>query len=303
MVGRMVLMFVVLVLMLTVSSARAEQGGPILSESFVRLGGIDQWVTMRGSDAANPVLLIVHGGPGEAQWPLSAEYAAWEQHFIIVQWDQRGAGRTFARNGETTPDVNLRRIAEDGTELVRYICEQLRKRKVIALGHSWGSIVAVTMVNSRPDLFAAYVGTGQVASWKSSVQAQFDYLLASTRVNNDTVLLQELDAIETPNPSDAEQYFRFTRGLRSAMPASDRRWLEELPAKVRSSTEVSEQDFENLVAGMQFSGARLLDDQMAADLPSSSATFRIPFFVIQGREDISTPTTAAVTYSKQSKLR
>jgi pimeloyl-ACP methyl ester carboxylesterase len=94
---------------------------------FVPLGGIDQWIGIRGADRANPVLLVVHGGPDEAQWPQAEIYRPWEKFFTVVQWDQRGAGHTFGRYGTKTPDVTLDRISKDGVELAEYLCRDRQK--------------------------------------------------------------------------------------------------------------------------------------------------------------------------------
>jgi hypothetical protein len=62
---------------------------------FVKIGGIYQWVTIRGQDRENPVMLIMHGGPGVATSPLALYTLGWERDFTLVQWDQRGAGKTL----------------------------------------------------------------------------------------------------------------------------------------------------------------------------------------------------------------
>jgi pimeloyl-ACP methyl ester carboxylesterase len=279
------------------SAAWADRSSEqISSESYVRLGGIDQWVTVHGENKSNPVIVVVHGGPGEAQWPLASEYAPWEKSFTVVQWDQRGAGRTFKRNGTSTPNVNLEQITRDGVDLIDHIRGSTHKGKVILLGHSWGSIVAVKMASARPDLVAAYVGTGQVGSWSASVQAQFNFLLTHARSHGDKTLEKELEEIGTPDPNNADQYFKFTRGLRGAIFETDKRWFAELPAKAKSSADVSEGDFAALVGGMDFSGPLLLKDQMSTDLFKSDPTLQVPFFLIQGREDMFTPTSAAIAY-------
>ena len=83
--------------------------------AYYSIGGIDQWVTIRGSDDSKPVLLLVHGGPGDAQSPFAATYAPYESDFVLVQWDQRGAGRTFEKYGKDTPGLSLEREIADGT--------------------------------------------------------------------------------------------------------------------------------------------------------------------------------------------
>jgi pimeloyl-ACP methyl ester carboxylesterase len=251
--------------------------------SFVFIGGIDQWISIKGEDRRNPVLLVVHGGPGEAQWPMAGRYQPWEKAFTIVQWDQRGAGHTYGRYSSQTPDVTLDRIARDGIELTDYLRRTLRKRKIVVLGHSWGSIVAVRMVQLKPVLFAAYVGTGQVASWKASVQMQFDLLLAKARVDGDLPATEHLAAIGRPDPSNAQQYFDFTKSLGAAMPPADQAWLKLLRASTPTSLGVDPKDFQNLIDGMGFSAEHLLPDQMATDLPMTASEIRTAFFVIQGR--------------------
>ena len=125
-------------------------------------------------------------------------YKPWEKTFTVVQWDQRGAGHTFGRYGTNTPDVTLDRISKDGVELAEYLCRRLSKKKIIILGHSWGSLVATRMVQMRPDLFGAYVGTGQVASWMTLVNTQYDLLLAKARTDGNQATVKELETIGRP---------------------------------------------------------------------------------------------------------
>src|SRR6476660_3866759 len=92
---------------------------PIQEERFVTLGGIEQWITIRGANRSNPVLLVVHGGPGDAQSALRSTYAVYEKDFTIVQWDQRGAGRTYGQNPNSPPEPG--RVELDGIELAQYL--------------------------------------------------------------------------------------------------------------------------------------------------------------------------------------
>ena len=158
------------------SAANFATATPIQEARYVTLGGIEQWITIRGADRANPVLLLIHGGPGDAQSALRSTYAVYEKDFTIVQWDQRGAAKTYLKNPNSPPEPE--RVELDGIELAQYLCSYLTKKKILLLGHSWGSYLAVGMVQRRPELFAAYVGTGQVGSWRANVQAQFDFMLA-----------------------------------------------------------------------------------------------------------------------------
>ena len=288
-----------LVLVGTVDSpalaAKSAQAG-INRSAFVSIGGIEQWISVKGDDRNNPVLLVVHGGPGEVQWPQAARYEPWERTFTVVQWDQRGAGHTYGRYGAKTPEMNLSRITKDGIEIADYLCRTLGKRKIILLGHSWGSIVAVGMVKLRPELFAAYVGTGQVASWKASVNIQFDLLLAKARLDNDDPTIKQLEGIGRPDPSDAKQYFTFSHGLQGVMASSDREWIKSLRADLPASLIADHKDFQDFIDGFQFSAEHLLADQVSTDLPKTAGQLDTAFFIIQGRDDVITPAQAASDY-------
>jgi pimeloyl-ACP methyl ester carboxylesterase len=290
---------VVLPLLSAIGANAQAPAAQIDRVQFVQIGGIDQWISIRGQSRANPVLLVVHGGPGEAQWPQAEIYKPWQQAFIVVQWDQRGAGHTYGRYGANTPDVTLDRISKDGVELAEYLCHQLGKKKIIVLGHSWGSLVATRMVQMRPSLFAAYVGTGQVASWNAMINIQYDLLLASARRQGDQAKIKELEALSRPGPTNGDHWsFLGKYNFRSLWALPDQEWLRHLRSQ---ATELKERDFDqfkNLEDGMQFTGEHVLPDQIATDLPKTARKIHVSYFIIQGRDDVITPTQAAVDYFK-----
>jgi pimeloyl-ACP methyl ester carboxylesterase len=266
---------------------------------FVPLGGIDQWISIRGESRANPVLLVVHGGPGEAQWPQAEVYRPWEKAFVVVQWDQRGAGHTFGRYGTKTPDVTLDRISKDGVELAAYLCHELGKKKIIVVGHSWGSLVATHMVQMRPDLFAAYVGTGQAASWNAMINIQYDLLLAKARRDGDQATVKELEAIGRPGPTNADHWnFLGKHNFRSLWALSDQDWLRHLRSQAAELEAKEPEQFKNLEDGMQFTGEHVVSDQIATDLPKTACDIHTAYFLIQGQDDVIAPTQAAVDYFK-----
>jgi len=262
---------------------------------FVPLGGLEQWISIRSEDLSNPVLLVVHGGPGEAQWPAADIFKPWEKAFTVVQWDQRGTGHTYGRYGEKTPDVTLDRISKDGVELAVYLCRELHKQKIVVLGHSWGSLVAVHMVQLRSELFAAYVGTGQVSSWAASVNTQFDLHLARARREGDEVQVKKLEAIGRPDPTNTKQYFSLG-SLISIMASSDQDWIKHLRRELPELKAREPEQAKNLEDGMMFTADRVLPDQVDTDLPKTACDIHTAFFVIDGQDDHVTPTSAAVNY-------
>jgi len=149
-------------------AGRAMAAAPINEVGFVKLGGIDQWVAIQGENSANPVILYLHGGPGEAQSPFLDTFKPWLRDFTVVNWDQRGAGKTYERNGAAMPRFNLQRVLDDAIELAEYARAKLGKTKVVLVGQSAGSLLGLKVVQARPDLFYALVGTAQMVSGERS---------------------------------------------------------------------------------------------------------------------------------------
>src|SRR5580704_6927628 len=175
---------------------------------YVHLGGIEQWVTIRGEDRQNPVLLFVHGGPGDVTNPWSfAYFAAWEKRFTVVQWDERGAGRTLRKTGPSVAStMTLDRMAQDGIELSEFLWKHLGKPRIVLVAHSFGSILGLRMVQARPDLFYAYVGTGQVSDETKNYSVAYAALLERARATGNQQAVAELRRIGAPPYSNGEGY-------------------------------------------------------------------------------------------------
>jgi len=167
---------------------------------YVPIGGIDQYITIRGEDRDNPVILFLHGGPGDATNPWGyLAFRSWLKYFTVVQWDQRGAGRTLGRSGAgIAPTITVERMTQDGVELASYLRQSLQKDKLILVGHSWGSILGLSMAKARPDLFYAFVGTGQVADETRNYAVAYEALLKKARALEDRTAVEELLAIGPP---------------------------------------------------------------------------------------------------------
>lgn len=164
----------------------------------VRLGGIDQSVYVRGQARDNPILLFIHGGPASPSAPTMWMYQRpLEEYFTVVNYDQRGAGRTYLAAG---PDVvgdtlHIDRYVGDAIELATYLTARYGKKKLILVGHSWGTIIGMKAALARPDLFYAYVGIGQVINMRDNEALSYDYALAQARQSANQAALKELAAI------------------------------------------------------------------------------------------------------------
>jgi pimeloyl-ACP methyl ester carboxylesterase len=167
--------------------------------SFVDINGVPQWLTIRGADRANPVLLLI-SGPGFGYAAIAPFYAEWERDFTLVQWDQPGAGFTFAKSRVEV--ASLGELVADGVAVAEVACARLGARKLALFCFSAGTIVGLQMVQRRPELFAAYVGNGQVVDWGRQDTLSYELLLARARLSGNETMLRELAEIGPPPYAD-----------------------------------------------------------------------------------------------------
>lgn len=276
-------------------------GEALCQQRFVEIGGIEQWISIAGENPANPVLLMVHGGPGIPQWPNAAQFKPWEKYFTVVLWDQRGAGHTFGKYGTSTPDVTLQRIVADGVELSRYLCRTLGKKKIVVLGHSWGSVVGVNMAEQAPQLLAAYVGTGQMADFHAGALIQYRLILDRARRDHKTAELAALRALGPANPANDQQYAAYRKYLPTILAPTDLAYLKSQRAGAAALVASYPKEGPNVAAGAKFSHPLLWRYVVQADLPKTAPTIDTAFFMIQGRDDVMAATPQAVDYFKGLK--
>jgi len=164
------------------------------------------------------------------------------------------------------------------------------------LGHSWGSTIAVTMVQRRPDVFAAFVGTGQAGSWKGGIKVKFDLVLAKARADGDAASVKQLEASGPPDSNDGNKVFGFNDRVYPLWAPSDVAWIKSLRADVPRLKAAYPKDFKDFEDGFGFTLEKAVPDQIKTDLPATASRIGTAFFVIQGRDDLITPTADAVAY-------
>jgi pimeloyl-ACP methyl ester carboxylesterase len=172
--------------------------GSIATLERVTLGGAPQWISIRGTSTHQPVLLWLAGGPGGSEVATARHHlAALEAHFVVVTWEQPGAGKSYhaVRHTTLTPE----RYVSDGVELVEYLRQRFGQEKVYLAGESWGSALGIWMVQRRPDLFYAFAGTGQMVSFLETDRADYAFALRLARERGDTKKLANL-AVQGPPP-------------------------------------------------------------------------------------------------------
>ena len=265
--------------------------------TYVKIGGIEQWITIRGEDRNNPVLLFLHGGPGDATNPWGyAAFRSWLKYFTVVQWDQRGSGRTFGRNGASsastiTPD----RMVQDGIELSEMLKKRWHKDKIVLVGHSWGSVLGFFMVKARPDLFYAFIGTGQVAAEfsRSSAVAYTTLLERASRQGN-LQAVQELKGVGPPPYKDGKGFGVLHKWAMLFERADV--FLASALGFALTAPGYSVGDINDWFEGQRVSGEHLEPFFDELDRKLLGGELAVPVFVIQGAEDYTTPVSLAKSY-------
>lgn len=257
--------------------------------AFVKIGGIDQWLTIRGENRANPVVLILHGGPGGAMSMMSILFRSWERDFTVVQWDQRGAGRTYGRNGTDEKPMTAERMTRDGIEVAEYLVERLRKKKIVLLGHSWGSELGVLMAKRRPDLFHAYVGTGQVVAKEEKEEILYARLMKRLEAAHDRDGIVRLQAIGPP-PYKSEDDLEAERAIQGRFDVpSEKGFFSMIIRVLLFSPDTSLGDLYEYNQGRHFAGDSLYKELLGYDARKLGSRFDLPVFIFNGDHDLTTP--------------
>jgi pimeloyl-ACP methyl ester carboxylesterase len=280
------------------ATLRITSPNGIVDERFVRIGGIDQWIQIRGEDRGNPPLLILHGGPG---WPNSVftpVLRSWEKHFTVVQWDMRGTSKTLRRNGKAgSGEMTFGRRVADAVELTEFLRQHLGQDKVILLAESMGTLVGAPLIKRRPDLFSAYVATDLYVDMVRNEAVKYQLTLDRLRAAGNAKGIAALERIE-PDPArwtlqewSVNMGWAFKTNL--PRPGLERSLLFPL---VFFNPGYRLRDIFHLFVGFQFCTVKLYDEMMAFDARRLGNGFEVPFFLLQGESDVVTVTTLAEEY-------
>src|SRR5580692_7413116 len=164
----------------------------------VRIGGIDQWVSVRGADRRNPVLLYTHGGPGYVSIPMSWWFArGLEEYFTIVQWDQRATGKTYLLTDPATiaPTLTPERMIADTEEMAAWARKEFGKDRIFVLGHSWGSFLGLQLAERHPEWLYAYIGVCQLIDGPESERRGWHFAMDAARQDGNADAVRELESI------------------------------------------------------------------------------------------------------------
>jgi pimeloyl-ACP methyl ester carboxylesterase len=255
----------------------------------VQINGTTQWLSVRGSDRRNPILLYLHGGPGSPTMPEDYTFQTpWEDYFTVVQWDQRGAGKTYASNDPKAlaSTMTIEQMTSDAEEVVRYVQKRYDKRKIFLLGHSWGTVLGVALAQRHPEWFYAYLGVGQMVNMQKNEVDGYQFALEEAKSHHNSEAERELVAL-APYPGN----LTFDRI------GTQRKWLMYYGGLTYGRTDFSydgdarllspgytQRDLDLVDEGSLYSVTHLLGPLEAVDYDSVT-DFKCPIFLFEGKHD------------------
>ena len=269
--------------------------GSIAEVGYRRLGGIDQWVMMRGEHIANPPLILLHGGPGLSETALFRRYnAPLEKQFTLVYWDQRGSGKSFARSIPRST-MTVEQFLADLDELVDVVRQRLGQRKVVIFGHSWGALLGVLYAARFPEKVAAYVGSGQIGDWPAGEAASYAFAVAEAERLGNAKALSKLRRIGPP-PYPAKSVFTERTCLAELEGQLNVRSLLSMAEVTLGGPEQTVVDVPNLIRGFRWTLDVMWDEVSKLNLHALAPALQIPVFLFLGRRDHWVPAETSVAY-------
>ncbi|MFE0378294.1 alpha/beta fold hydrolase [Streptomyces inhibens] len=257
---------------------------------FVRIGGIDQWVSIRGEDRRNPVILEILGGPGASNLIFLSRTRAWERHFTIVRWDMRGAANTFAVTGPTGQgEMSLDQLYHDAVEVTEHVRTRLDAAKVLLVANSFGTVLGLRLARNHPDLYSAYVGTDQNIIAGGREHSAYRSLMARLQKTGKKTALAAVTAMSADKSTwSVEQLSKYNKLVLTTDPLSYDTMKTVVIRSLWFSPLHTLRGLRTYLKAMTFSEPLALE-AVAIDEWAEGTTFDIPFFIFQGDKDVLTP--------------
>ncbi|MFC7277745.1 alpha/beta fold hydrolase [Paractinoplanes rhizophilus] len=261
--------------------------GSVAALEKVRLGGVDQWVSLRGRSRSNPVLLHLSGGPGSSDvgWVRTFNQPL-EEHFTVAVWEQRGVGKSYPAL-DPAGTLTLDRIVADGIELSRHLAARFGQPKIYLTGNSWGSTLGVLMVQRNPELFYAYAGTGQMVSQRATDRVLYEQLRAYADDSGNTGLRDQLRALGPPPYRDVLGYAKVMEHYDAIEPYQHGAEFERARGLGGFFPgEYSLLDTWNEVRGFADMGGLLYPQLQELDFRVTVPRLDVPVYFMQGRHEL-----------------
>lgn len=259
----------------------------------VLLGNFPQTIHIKGSDEKNPVLLFLHGGPGISNRSSVMGYTDLCDAFTIVAWDQRGSGGSY--RGIDPKTLTVDQMVEDASELVEWLCRRFNKDKVFIIGGSWGTELGTFLAYRHPEHIAAYLGYGQVVNGCKNEDLSYQFSLDKATEAGDQKSIEILKKVGPPVDGQYTPCFEGMMAQRRIMKKygghSTKKggYWKTTVKPILLSREYTLADKYGMIKGYKLVLKTMWPTLTMYDFPTQCNTFRMPYYIFQGRLDRNTP--------------
>jgi pimeloyl-ACP methyl ester carboxylesterase len=284
-------------------STKIKTSNGISSLEQITLGGLEQWIFIRGKDKKNPVLIFLHGGPGEPALGMSSSRkldAELINYFTVVHWDQRGAGKSYNKD-IPVETMTLDRLVEDCNELIDYLRDRFTAQKVFLVGHSGGTTIGIKMVYNYPEKIYAYIGVAQIINDYEGERESYNFIVEKAKKNEDLKRLKAIEAIGLP------PYDTYLKHLEKA------RYIGRYGGFVHSNTlkQIGSVFFSYFTSpeyslsegirtmrgkGLNFTIMAMYDELKTINFSEEIQSIKAPIYFFAGKYDMTTPTILVENY-------
>lgn len=289
----------VVVTQLTATTPKMAKEDSIAELREVCLNGRKEWISLRGENRNKPILLFLAGGPGGSQLAATRyELAELEKDFIVVNWEQPGSGKSFSAipREKLTPEFYVK----DGTVLVRSLLKEFKQEKLYLLGESWGSALGIFMAKEQPELYHAFIGTGQMVAFKETEKIDYALAMKLAKENGDQKVVNTLRKNGEP------PYYGNSVTTKSAT------YLNYLSQRMARNPEIQNSGFQtmrdltakeygildkiNYLRGILQTFNHVYPQLYDVDLRKDYSRLDIPVYFLLGKHDINAPLSLAEDY-------
>ncbi len=269
----------------------------------IEIGNIKQWILVRGKNKDNPIILFLHGGPGISYTPFITEFQKeLEDYFIVVNWDQRGAGKSFESKENIKGTMTINQFVIDTYELIKRLQKRFGKKKIYLVGHSWGSAIGLIVAKKYPELLFAFIGVGQVVNYKEEDRISYEYILEMAKKSKKKRIITKIEKIGYP------PY------IKNSSKKIHQKWLMKFDGKEKGINlkcllikGIIEHPLYTLIDGVYYIfGKNFTEKEMQKELENINffdtiEELNVPLYICAGKFDYITPTSLSKKYFDKLK--
>ncbi len=267
---------------------KIDKPNSVADLTAVEIGGMDQWVLIRGEDRSNPILLWLHGGPGAAQMPVHRAFnKGLEKEFVVVHWDQRGAGKSN-HSGFSQQTMTLDRFIEDVHEMTHYLKERFDQEKIFLLGHSWGAQLGILTAKRYPGDYHSYISVAQVVHPQRAEEISYEWLSQQVEQFSSRRQKRKFEELGPPLYDEHERYVTFAK-MKDSFGGSMDVGMGRLAWISFGAKEYTIGDYVKWLRGANRGSGPMWEELRDFNLFRDVPSLELPVWFIVGSNDFNTP--------------